>query len=146
MIHTTADDVAGLRRLYAATRTWLEDLNIDLWMSDKWLYIQLLCNEVLFQCQCIHDIDADLVTCRQASRWPEEAHCIREPFGGFSRDLPRGSVCVCLKCTKRIHHHTIHGLHSHFNRIFILQFLAPVLLQPCLPEECRHLVLIYWLN
>ena len=29
MIHKT-DDVAGLSRLYAATRTWLEELNIDL--------------------------------------------------------------------------------------------------------------------
>ena len=29
-IHKTADDVAGLSRLYAATRTWLEELNIDL--------------------------------------------------------------------------------------------------------------------
>ena len=30
MIHKTADDVAGLSRLYAATRAWLEELNIDL--------------------------------------------------------------------------------------------------------------------
>ena len=34
-LHKTADDVAGLRRLYAATRTWLEELNIDIWMSDN---------------------------------------------------------------------------------------------------------------
>ncbi len=123
-LHETADDVAGLRRLYAATRTWLEELDIDLWKSDKWLHIQLLCNEGLFQCQCIQEIDAGLATRRQAYRWPKEAHSIREPFGGFSRDLLRGSGCVCLKCTKRIHHQTIHGRHSHFNKIVILQFLA----------------------
>ena len=35
--HKTADVFAGLRRLYAATRTWLEELNIDIWMSVKWL-------------------------------------------------------------------------------------------------------------
>ena len=29
MIHKTADDDAGLSRLYAATRTWLEELNIN---------------------------------------------------------------------------------------------------------------------